>query len=158
MAFVLTRRLQPLRGLLDLVPAVTVVLLLLLFFLLSSSFVLRPGIKVEPPRSAFGVGTPLSRLVVAVTLPPPQVDATGTAIRRDPVLYFDDQIVTIDGLRQALDLLPASRSNPSLVIKADKDVPLDVIMNIVDIASAHHLTAIIATQPPAGPAAPTAAR
>jgi biopolymer transport protein ExbD len=150
MAFVLTRRLQPLRGLVDLVPIVTVVLLLLLFFLLSSSFVLQPGVKVEPPHSSFGVGTPLSRLIVAVTLPPAQVDANGAALRRDPTLYFDDQIVTMDGLRQALDQLPTERAAPSLVIKADKDVPLEVIMSIVDIASAHHLTAIIGTQPETG--------
>jgi biopolymer transport protein ExbD len=154
MAFVLARRLQPLRGLVDLVPVVTVVLLLLLFFLLSSSFVLQSGVKVDPPRSAFSVGTPLSRLIVAVTLPPAQVDATGAIQRRDPTLYFDDQIVTMDGLRAALDRLPVSRTAPSLVIKADKDVPLDVIMSIVDIASAHHLTAVIGTQaePAAAPA------
>jgi biopolymer transport protein ExbD len=149
MAFVLTRRLQPLRGLVDLVPIVTVVLLLLLFFILSSSFVLQPGIKVEPPRSAFGVGMPSSRLVVAVTLPPAQVDANGAALKRDPILYFDDQIVTLDGLRAALDQLPPSRTAPSLVIKADKGVALDVIMSIVDIAAAHHLTAVIGTQVPA---------
>jgi biopolymer transport protein ExbD len=154
MAFVLARRLQPMRGLIDLAPVVTVVLLLLLFFLLSSSFVLQPGVKVEPPRSTFGVGTPLSRLIVAVMMPPPQVDANGVALKRDPILYFDDQVVTADGLRAALDRLPASPTRPSLVIKADKEVPLDVIMNIVDIASAHHLTAIIGTQPETGAAAP----
>jgi biopolymer transport protein ExbD len=148
MAFVLARRLQPLRGLVDLVPVVTVVLLLLLFFLLSSSFVLQSGVKVNPPRSAYSVGTPLSRLIVAVTLPPPQVDASGAVLKRDPTLYFDDEIVTMDGLRAALDRLPASRTAPSLIIKADKDVSLDVIMNIVDIAAAHHLAAVIGTQSP----------
>jgi biopolymer transport protein ExbD len=148
MAFVLARRLQPLRGLVDLVPMVTVVLLLLLFFLLSSSFVLQSGVKVDPPRTAYGVGTPLSRLIVAVTLPPAQIDADGAALKRDPTLYFDDEIVTMDGLRAALDRLPSSRTAPSLIIKADKDVPLDVIMTIVDIAAAHHLAAIIGTQSP----------
>ena len=68
MPLVLTRRIQPLHGLLDLAPVVSVVLLLLCFFLLSSSFVLQPGIKVDPPRSVVGVGTPASRLIVAVTL------------------------------------------------------------------------------------------
>jgi biopolymer transport protein ExbD len=155
MAFVLARRLQPLRGLVDLVPVVTVVLLLLLFFLLSSSFVLQSGVKVDPPRTAFGVGTPLSRLIVAVTLPPPQVDANGAILKREPTLYFDDEIVTMDGLRAALDRLPPSRTTPSLIIKADKDVSLDVIMNIVDIAAAHHLAAVIGTQsPPPATSAP----
>ena len=124
-------------------------MLLLLFFLLSSSFVLQSGVKVDPPRTAFGVGTPLSRLIVAVTLPPAQVDANGAVLKREPTLYFDDEIVTMDGLRAALDHLPPSRTTPSLIIKADKDVPLDVIMKIVDIASAHHLTPVIGTQPEA---------
>jgi len=154
MALVLTRRLQPLRGLIDVVPAVTVVLLLLFFFLLSSSFVLQPGIKVDPPRSEFGGGTPSSRLIVAVMVPPPQVDANGTPIKQDPTIYFNDQIVTLDGLRTALDQLPQSRTTPSLVIKADKGVTLDTVMSIEDVAFAHRLSVVIATQPAAGAAAP----
>ena len=150
MAFILTRRLQPMRGLIDLVPIVTVVLLLLLFFILSSSFVLQPGIKVEPPRSTFSVGMPSSRLIVAVTLPPPQIDASGVAIKSEPTLFFDDRIVSMDEFRDALDHLPPSRTTPALVIKSDRDVPLEEIMRIEDIAFAHHLAVVIGTQPEAG--------
>jgi len=152
MALVLTRRLQPLRGTIDLAPIVNVVLLLLCFFLLSSSFVLQPGIKVDPPRSAIGVGTPASRLIVAVTLSPQLYDANGLPLPRQPVLYFNDQIVTLDGLRTALDQLPTSRIPPSLVVKADKDVPLDLITSIIDVA--HRFPVVIATQPVTGPTSP----
>jgi biopolymer transport protein ExbD len=151
MALVLTRRLQPLRGLVDLAPIANIVLLLLCFFLLSSSFVLQPGIKVDPPRSTLGIGTPATRLIVAVTLPPQQYDDKGVALKREPVLFFNDQIVTLDGLRTALDQLPASRVTPSLVVKADKDVPLDLITSIIDVA--HRFPVVIATQPASG--APT---
>ena len=154
MALVLTRRLQPLRGLIDLAPVVTVVLLLLCFFLLSSSFVLQPGIKVDPPRSAFGVGTPASRLIVAVTLSPQQYDDKGAPLKREPVLYFNDQVVTLEGLSTALGQLPSSRVTPSLVVKADKDVPVDLISSISDVAFAHRLTVVIATQPASGSASP----
>jgi len=152
MAMVLTRRIQPMRGMVDLAPVVNVVLLLLCFFLLSSSFVLQPGIKVDPPRSAIGVGTPSSRLIVAVTLAPQQFDTNGTPLKREPVLYFNDQIVTLDGLRAALDKLPPSRVTPSLVVKADKDVPLDLITNIIDVA--HRFPVVIATQAVSGVASP----
>ena len=145
MALILTRRLQPLRGLIDLAPITNVVLLLLCFFLLGSSFVLQPGIKVDPPRSAVAVGTPASQLVVAVTLGPQQHDDKGAPIARQPVLYFNDQIVTLDNLRTALDALPASRITPTLVVKADKDVPLDTIASIIDVA--HRFSVVIATQP-----------
>lgn len=147
MPLVLTRRLQPLHGMLDLVPVVTVVLLLLFFFLLSSSFVLQPGIKIDPPRSSFWSGTPSSRLIVAVTLAPPQTDANGVVQPRQPVMYFNDQIVTLDGLRAALDQLPVGRSTPTLVVKADKDVPLNVLTDVWNVAFAHHLSIHEATQP-----------
>jgi biopolymer transport protein ExbD len=150
MALVLTRRLQPLRGLVDLVPVITVVLLLLFFFLLSSSFVLQPGIKVDPPRSDLGIGTPSSRFVVAVTLAPPAVDANGAPLKSEPVLYFNDEIVTLDGFRAALDRLPPSRTIPSLILKADKEVPLDLVTRIINIAGEHHLPVVIATQPISG--------
>jgi biopolymer transport protein ExbD len=152
MPLVLTRRLQPLRGLVDLAPIVNVVLLLLCFFLLSSSFVLQPGIKVDPPRSAVGVGTPASRLIVAVTLAPQEYNDKGAPLDRTPILYFNDQIMTLDGLRTALDQLPVGRATPSLVVKADKDVPLDLITRIIDIA--HRFPVVIATQPATGAASP----
>jgi len=152
MALVLTRRLQPMRGLVDLVPVVSVVLLLLCFFLLGSSFVLQPGIKIEPPRSPFSVGTPASRLIVAVTLAPPSFDADGKPLKREPVLYFNDQIVTLDGLGKALDQLTVGRTIPSLVIKADYDVPLEVITSIIDVA--HRFPVVIATQPAEGAVTP----
>ena len=151
MALVLTRRLQPLRGMIDLAPVVNVVLLLLCFFLLSSSFVLQPGIKVDPPRSAIGVGTPASRLIVAVTLAPQRYDDKGAPEKREPVLYFNDQIMTLEGFRTALDQLPISRVTPSLVVKADKDVPLDLIVRVVDVS--HRFPVVIATQPMQGAAA-----
>jgi biopolymer transport protein ExbD len=147
MPLVLSRRVQPLHGLLDLVPVVTVVLLLLMFFLLSSSFVLQPGIKIDPPRSSFYSETPSSRLIVAVTLPPAQTDASGIVLPRQPVLYFNDQIVTLDGLDAALGRLPVGRSTPTLVIKADKDVPLDVVTSVMNAAFAHRLSVHLTTQP-----------
>jgi biopolymer transport protein ExbD len=152
MPLVLTRRLQPMRGLVDLAPVVNVVLLLLCFFLLSSSFVLQPGIKVDPPRSVVAVGTPASRLIVAVTLSPQQYDAQGAPLKRQPILYFNDQIVTLEGFRAALEQVPSSRVAPSLIIKADKNVPLDLIVGIIDIA--HRFSPVIATQSVTGAISP----
>jgi biopolymer transport protein ExbD len=147
MPLILTRRVQPLHGVIDLVPVVTVVLLLLCFFLLSSSFVLQPGIKVDPPRSEFFEGTPSSRLIVAVAMAPPQVDANGNALPTHPVLFFNDQIVTMNGLRKQLDELAVGHSTPALVLKADRNVPLDVVTEIMNAAFAHRLSIDLAIQP-----------
>lgn len=149
MPLILTRRLQPLRGWLDLAPVVNIVLLLLLFFLLGSSFVLQPGIKVEPPQSAAAIGLPSSRLIVAITLAPAQVDSSGQALPRQPILYFNDQLITMDDLRKNLDQL--SDRHPgitSLVLKADRNVPLELLTQIMDTAFTHRLAVVIATQPP----------
>jgi biopolymer transport protein ExbD len=147
MPLILNRRLQPLHGVIDLVPMVTVVLLLLCFFLLSSSFVLQPGIKVNPPRSEFSEGTPSSRLIVAVAMAPPQVDANGNALPPHPVLFFNDQIVTLDGFRRQLDQLPVGRSTPALLLNADRNVPLDVVTDIMNAAFAHRLSINLAMKP-----------
>ena len=153
MALILTRRVQPLRGLVDLAPMLNVILLLLCFFLLSSSFILQPGIKVNLPRSVYAEGSPASRLIVAITLSPQQFDDKGAPLPRQPVLYFQDQIVTVDQLRAALDELPASRIKPTLFIKPDKDVPVDFISSLLD-AAGPGFDFEIATQPASTGASP----
>jgi biopolymer transport protein ExbD len=147
MPLVLTRRLQPVHGVIDLVPVVTVVLLLLCFFLLSSSFVLQPGIQIDPPKTEFSQGTPSSRLIVAVAMSPQQYDVAGLALPRQPVMYFNDQIVTLDSLGRQLDQLSVGRTTHVLVLKADKSVPLDVVTDIMNTAFAHRLSIHLATQP-----------
>jgi biopolymer transport protein ExbD len=153
MALILNRRLQPMRGLVDLAPMLNVILLLLCFFLLSSSFILQPGIKVNLPRSVYAEGSPASRLIVAVTLSPQQYDDKGAPLPRQPVLYFQDQIVTLGQLRAALDDLPASRIKPTLFIKPDKDVPVDFISSLLDTAGPR-FDFEIATQPASTGASP----
>ena len=146
MALILNRRVQPLRGLVDLAPMLNVILLLLCFFLLSSSFILQPGIKVNLPRLAYADLSPASRLIVAISLGPQQVDDKGASLPRQPVLYFRDQIVSVDQLRTALNDLPASRIKPTLYIKADKDVPVNFISSLLD-AAGPGFDFEIATQP-----------
>jgi biopolymer transport protein ExbD len=144
MAFSLPRRLKPLTGPLDMTPLLNVVLLLLIFFLLSSSFVLQPGIKIDPPHVVFEGGSPSSRLVVAISMTS-QEDSNGNPLPREPIIYFEDQVVTLDGLRDALDRLAPERNGPPVVLKADKDVPLDLVAQVIDLAFAHRLAVVIAT-------------
>ncbi len=134
-------------------PLLNVILLLLCFFLLGSSFILQPGIKISPPRSAYAEGSPASRLVVAVTLAPQQFDDKGAPLPRRPVLYFQDQIVTLEGLRAALAQLPPSHIKATLLVKPDKDVPVDFISSLLD-AAGPRFNFEIATQPPVSGASP----
>ncbi len=65
---------------------------------------------------------------------------------RQPELYFQDQIVTLDGLRAALGKLPPSRIKPTLLVKPDKDVPVETIASLLD-AAGPRFNYEIATQP-----------
>ncbi len=150
MAFVLPRRLKPVTGLVDTTPLLNVVLLLLIFFLLSSSFVLQPGLKIDPPHTVFESGSPTSRIVVAVAMSVPTQDASGNAVPAMPVIFFGDQTVTLDGLKDALDRLGTERNGSPLVLKADKQVPLELVSKIMDLAFTHRRSIVIATQPDGG--------
>ena len=68
------------------------------------------------------------------SLSPQQFDDKGAPLPRQPLIYFNDQIVTLDQLRAALDRLPASRIKPTLLVKPDKDVPVDFISSLLDAA------------------------
>lgn len=143
----LTRRFQPLRGPIDMAPLIGVVLLLLIFFMLSSTFVLQPGIRVDPPRSLYGTGAPSNTYIVTVMLEAERRDpATGALLPRQPVIFFNDQILALPDLQKALQQLNKKRTGTPLVLKADKDVPLGLLTDIMNAAMANGLSVVIATQ------------
>lgn len=141
----LPRRLQILRGPIDVAPLVDVVLLLLIFFMLSSSFVLQPGIRVEPPRSLYGAGASSNRLIVTL-LRQPGSDAT--------LIFYNDRIMTLDELRNSLREAPSGLNAPPLILKSDKSIPLGLVVDVMNAAMARGLSVVIATQPTDGPNAP----
>lgn len=148
----LTRRFQPLRGPIDMAPLIGVVLLLLIFFMLSSTFVLQPGIRVDPPRSLYGTGAPSNTYIVTVMLEAERRDpTTGALLPRQPVIFFNDQILALPDLQKALQQLTKKRTGTPLVLKADKDVPLGLLTDIMNAAMASGLSVVIATQQADGP-------
>ena len=140
-------RLQPrlalLRGTTDLVPLVTVVFLLLLFFLLGSSFVTQPGLVVELPKSSLGVRLPAGGWIVSVTLTPETKGGGG----RKPLIFCNDEIFDLPGFRKLLE--DAGRGQPpqTLVIRADKEAPAGLLVEIMNAALAQKWSFLLATQP-----------
>jgi biopolymer transport protein ExbD len=131
----------------DMTPLIDVVFLLLIFFMLSSSFILQPGIRVELPRSRYGKGATTDRLIVSVMLEPERVDAkTGLGTKRAAFIFFNDQLMTFDDLQKALVQVAKKRSNQALVLKADKAVPMGLVVDIMNTAMASGLSVVIATQ------------
>jgi biopolymer transport protein ExbD len=127
----LTRTLKFNPALFGVIPLINVIFLVVLFFTLSSRFVLQPGMAVTLPASSFTLGPRVDAQIVSVTAAPV------------PVIYHRDQRVTLDELRKRLaDTKVRERS---LIIKADKNTPYDLVVKITDEALKLGFSVILAT-------------
>ena len=122
-------------GWLVLFPLLNVVFLLVFFLLLSSNFILQPGISVSVPFSRFTLGPQINQQIISVT--------GGAA----PAIYFRDQKITLDQLGPALDA--AKREGRSIIIKADRLTPYEMVVEVANAALEHGITSVaLATTPP----------
>jgi biopolymer transport protein ExbD len=114
-------------------PLLDVVFLMLFFLLLSSNFVLQPGISVSVPFSKFMLPPPANYQIISI--------ANGTTV------YFHDQKVSIDDLGPQLDL--ARKEGRSIIIKADKATPYEMVIRVANVALEHGVPSVaLATAPP----------
>ena len=127
----LTRTLKFSPALFSIIPLINVIFLVVLFFTLSSRFVLQPGMAVTLPASSFTLGPRVDAQIVSVTAAPV------------PVIYHRDQRVTLDELRQRL--AETRVRERSLIVKADKNTPYDLVVRITDEALKLGFSVILAT-------------
>ena len=111
-----TSRFNP--ELFNLIPLINVLFLALAFATLARTFVLQPGLSVNLPASPFTLSEQRHAQVVSIT--------AGAL----PSIYFQDRRVELPELEAAL-------ANPgvkirSLVIRADKAVPYEVVSNVMN--------------------------
>ena len=122
-------------GWLVVVPLLDIVFLLVFFLLLSSNFLLQPGIAVSMPFSRFTLGPQLNQQIISIT--------GGAA----PAIYFREQKVTLEELGPLLD--SAKNQSSSIVIRADRFTPYEVVMQVTNAALEHGITSVaLATTPP----------
>jgi biopolymer transport protein ExbD len=142
----LRRNVQPLRGPIDLTPLIDVVLLLLIFFVLSSSFVLQPGVTIRAPSGLEGTrGVTGARYILAVTGSNP------------PLIFFNDQMMGRDRLTEQFKSLVEREREAVVVLKADRNVPHGVVMEILNQALAQGLRMVVAAQESGGTVRPAEA-
>jgi biopolymer transport protein ExbD len=114
-------------------PLLDVVFLMLFFLLLSSNFVLQPGISVSAPFSKFMLAPPAKYEIISIT--------NGTTV------YFRDQKISIDELGPPLD--SARKGGRSIIIKADKATPYEMVIRVANVALEHGVPSVaLATAPP----------
>jgi biopolymer transport protein ExbD len=122
-------------GWLMIVPAIDLVFLLIFFLLLSSNFILQPGIAVSLPFSRFTLGPLQNQQIISIT--------GGGA----PAIYFRDQKTTLEKIGPLLDA--AKRENRSIVIKADRLTPYELVVAVTNAALEHGISSVaLATAPP----------
>ncbi len=97
-----------------------IVLLLLIFFLLTSQFVIQTGVKVKLPGSKTNEQTLQTKLIVSIT--------------SDSKVFLGSESVGIDGLSLKLDEAAKNSTDKNLVIRADKEVNIDMVIKVIDAA------------------------
>lgn len=97
-----------------------IVMLLLIFFLLTSQFVIQTGVKVKLPGSKQNEQSTPTQLIVTIT------EAGGIFIGSEPT--------TINELAAKLNLIKQSTQEENLIIRADKSVAIDLIIQVIDAA------------------------
>ena len=107
---------------------VDVTFLLVFFLLLSSNFILQQGILVSMPFSRFTLGPQTNQQIISIT--------GGTV----PAIYYRDQKVTIAQLGPLLDA--AKREGLSIIIKADRSTPYEIVAQVTNAALEHGITSV----------------
>lgn len=127
----LERNFQINPALVGVVPLINVMFLVILFFALSSRFLLQAGLAVSLPTSSF---------VVTPARQPQLVSISAAPI---PSMYHGDRRVTLDELGPRLAAIEGKER--SLVIKADRSVPYDMVVNVMNVGLHHGYSIVLAT-------------
>ena len=129
------RNIRPLGAGMDMTPLIDVVLTLIIFFILSSTFVLQPGIQVNPPRGPLHGGVRHVRYIINVTSQNP------------PVIFLNDQILPLEKLEIELKDIAKRQTDATVVLRADRNVPHGFVTDILTHALAAGVRVVIATRP-----------
>ncbi len=97
-----------------------IVMLLLIFFLLTSSFVVTRGMNIVLPKTVIGQ--------------PPQQRTITVAIEKNKQLFLNNELISKEQLAVRLTAALGKDKEQQIVVRADKDVILQDVVEILDIA------------------------
>ena len=101
----------------NVIPLVDVVLVLLVIFMVTAPMLYR-GMDIKLPPSASNTIKPEIRAVLT--------------IEKDQRLYLDKDQVSVAQLERKLHLLKQEHADVSLYLRADRDVPYGVVVQVMD--------------------------
>jgi biopolymer transport protein ExbD len=124
-------RLEP--HLIFLVALMDVVFLLVLLFVVSATFLLHSGVSVRLPYSNFVLGPEKNALILTVTAGP------------YPTIFYHDQKIALKDLGEKL--APNAGEHATVIIRADRETPQGVVVQITNLCLERGLNVMLATSP-----------
>lgn len=109
-----------------------IVFLLLIFFMIASTLVSTSAIDIILPKAS---GKTENKRSVAVS------------IKGDLTYYIDQKRVGVSVLENQLVDLLSNQSEPTIVLRAEKTVPVENVVKVMDIANRNKFKVILAVQP-----------
>ncbi|MCB4799169.1 ExbD/TolR family protein [Neotamlana laminarinivorans] len=109
-----------------------IVFLLLIFFMIASTLVTTNAIDIVLPKAS---GKTENNSSVAVS------------IKKDLTYYIDQKRVGESVLENQLLALLSSQDKPTIVLRAEKSVPVENVVKVMDIANRNKFKVILAVQP-----------
>jgi biopolymer transport protein ExbD len=109
-----------------------IVFLLLIFFMIASTLVTTNAIDILLPTASGKTENKKS---------------TSVSIQKDLVFYIDQKEVEVQNLESELLKLLQNETAPTLVLRAEKSVPVDYVVKVMDIANRNKFKIILAVNP-----------
>lgn len=109
-----------------------IVFLLLIFFMIASTLVTTSAIDILLPKAS---GKTENKKSVAVS------------IKKDLTFYIDEKRVGESVLENELLAALSSKEKPTIVLRAEKSVPVEHVVKVMDIANRNKFKVILAVKP-----------
>mgnify|MGYP001817682957 FL=1 len=109
-----------------------IVFLLLIFFMIASTLVTTNAIDILLPKAS---GKTENKKSVAVS------------IKEDLTYYIDQRRVGISVLENELMAALSDMDKPTIILRADKSVPVENVVKVMDIANRNRFKVILAVKP-----------
>ncbi|MDO6760912.1 biopolymer transporter ExbD [Tamlana sp. 2_MG-2023] len=109
-----------------------IVFLLLIFFMIASTLVTTNAIDILLPKAS---GKTENKKSVAVS------------IKKDLTYYIDQKRVGVSVLENELLAELSAADKPTIILRAEKSVPVDNVVKVMDIANRNKFKVILAVQP-----------
>lgn len=109
-----------------------IVFLLLIFFMIASTLVTTNAIDILLPKAS---GKTENKKSVSIS------------IQKDLTFYIDQRMVKVQNLESELLVLFQNETAPSIILRAEKSVPVDYVVKVMDIANRNKFKIILAVNP-----------